>query len=246
MVKLIGLFEKPFGNCGMQEFLNRFGASKEDAEGCEPLFLAISQSHGGEMANSLGIFVKDESLHMVSGSECSAWDFDGQFELEPISMVELIKMARGGYGGNSCSDSFNAELIACVSAIMNLPSEILKKSEVLSKDLAEYISSEEFNLQEFEMDERSLLNALEFMRINGLAAVSKVRNGGSAITVVRSLSPSTMGAAFFMTESKERAWRDFSISENCGYAVKEYVKEFQAAIELAGDFGSEKKERKKL
>lgn len=73
------------------EFFDRFGADKEEQKTYMPLILSIEYSHGGEVAESYGVFLnsKNKCLYKVYGSECSVWDFNGQFSPELITFDEF-------------------------------------------------------------------------------------------------------------------------------------------------------------
>ena len=92
------------GERGVTEFLDRFGASDSQRKAFRPLFLALSSSSSGELATSIGIFERDGRLYEVSGTECSVWDFNGQFTPEPSSVPELRHRTAVGTLGRSDSD----------------------------------------------------------------------------------------------------------------------------------------------
>lgn len=65
----------------ISQFFDRFGVTEEERKTYIPLILSIEYSNGGELAPSYGIFLnsRNKCLYEVHGSECSVWDFDGQF-----------------------------------------------------------------------------------------------------------------------------------------------------------------------
>lgn len=70
-------------------FLEKFGAL-ESSTTYHPLLLVDNSSCSGEIARSFGLFVKDGALFEIHGSECSMWDFIGQWEPEETSTAALL------------------------------------------------------------------------------------------------------------------------------------------------------------
>lgn len=80
------------------DFLQKFGAL-ESSTTYHPLLLVNNSSCSGEMAQSFGLFVKDGALFEVNGTECSVWDFDGQWEPEETSTAALLhRLDKGTLG----------------------------------------------------------------------------------------------------------------------------------------------------
>lgn len=75
------------------EFFNRFSATENDINQYIPIILCINYSYGGEYALSHGLFLNNRNncLYYVEGSECSVWDFNGQFQPQLISYQQLEK-----------------------------------------------------------------------------------------------------------------------------------------------------------
>lgn len=104
------------GMQGMRtDFFERFGTTRKAvmAEGYRPLFLAIGSSSSGEEATSFGLFEKDSQLWEVNGSECSAWDFNGQWEPEMVPLAALRRrLEQGTLGMDDGHDNFASSLRA--------------------------------------------------------------------------------------------------------------------------------------
>lgn len=97
------------------DFFERFGTTLKTvmAEGYRPLFLAIGSSSSGEVATSFGLFEKDGQLWEVNGSECSVWDFNGQWEPEVVPLAALRhRLERGTLGMDDGHDNFASSLRA--------------------------------------------------------------------------------------------------------------------------------------
>lgn len=90
---------------GPEAFFTLFGKSWEHCGGYEPLFLASNYSCSGEMATTYGLFKKNNLFYEVYGTECSVWDFDGQWEPEEITLEAILhKINHGSLGSGSDYD----------------------------------------------------------------------------------------------------------------------------------------------
>lgn len=95
-------------------FLQKFGAPS-DAQEYHPLLLVNNSSCSGEIAQSFGLFVKDGALFEVTGTECSVWDFDGQWEPEQTSTAELLhRLDKGTLGTVGDEDSQFSEPLRAI------------------------------------------------------------------------------------------------------------------------------------
>lgn len=101
------------------DFLKRFGVSADVLDEYQPLFLVNNQSSSGEIAGSFGLFVKDNVLFEVNGTECSVWDFDGQWEPEQTSVAILLhRLDKGALGKEGFEeDHFDQQLRALLLRI---------------------------------------------------------------------------------------------------------------------------------
>ena len=120
---------------GPETFFERFKASPEQAARYKPLLLAICRSQGGEQAPSFGVFEAGGELWTVHGTECSVWDFNGQFEPELAAVDELRAMARRGMGMVDGRDVFRGALLALCD---RLELEGQFKPAAQNRALAEY------------------------------------------------------------------------------------------------------------
>jgi hypothetical protein len=93
-------------------FHRLFSVPAEEQALYQPLFLACNFSSSGEIAESFGLFTKDNLLYEVHGSECSVWDFTGQWEPEPTSLAALLhRLDHGSLGQSEYEDNcFHEEL----------------------------------------------------------------------------------------------------------------------------------------
>lgn len=95
------------------DFLKKFGAPS--ATDYHPLLLVDNSSRSGELAHSFGLFVKDGSLFEVNGSECSVWNFNGQWEPEKTSTAALLRrLDKGSLGQEGSEDSQFAEPLRAI------------------------------------------------------------------------------------------------------------------------------------
>lgn len=98
---------------GVTHFFKRFGVTADQVkeEGYRPLFLAYGNSRSGEESMSFGLLEKEGALFEVHGTECSVWDFNGQWEPEATSVNALRHRLDKGYlGCNEGNDDFHQEL----------------------------------------------------------------------------------------------------------------------------------------
>jgi hypothetical protein len=100
-------------------FMERFGAPDDALDTYHPVFLVDNHSTSGEVAASFGLFIRDGVLHEVHGSECSVWDFDGQWEPEETSLPSLRhRLTKGTFGqDDNGEDQFRTALLDLVSRI---------------------------------------------------------------------------------------------------------------------------------
>lgn len=85
------------------DFCKKFGAPSDFGD-YHPLLLVDNSSTSGEMAHSFGLFIKDDALFEVTGSECSVWNFNGQWEPEETSTTALLHRLDNGYLGQEGDD----------------------------------------------------------------------------------------------------------------------------------------------
>lgn len=84
---------------GPEDFFKAFGKTWDNCGGYEPLLLASNYSGGGELAQTYGLFKKNKQLYDVYGTECSIWNFNGQWELEQTTVEEVLhKIVKGDLG----------------------------------------------------------------------------------------------------------------------------------------------------
>lgn len=96
------------------DFFQKFGAPSDFGD-YHPLLLVDNSSRSGEMAHSFGLFVKDGALFEVTGSECSVWNFNGQWEPEETSTAVLLHRLDNGYlGQEGDEDSQFAEPLRAI------------------------------------------------------------------------------------------------------------------------------------
>lgn len=86
------------------DFLKKFGAPSDFGD-YHPLLLVDNSSCSGELAHSFGLFVKDGKMFEVNGSECSVWNFNGQWEPEETSTTALLRRLDKGSLGQGNDDS---------------------------------------------------------------------------------------------------------------------------------------------
>lgn len=96
------------------DFSKKFGAPSDFAD-YHPLLLVDNSSRSGELAHSFGLFVKDGKLFEVNGSECSVWDFNGQWDPEETSTAALLRrLDKGTLGTVGDDDSQFAEPLRAI------------------------------------------------------------------------------------------------------------------------------------
>lgn len=101
---------------GPLEFFEKFGIDWKQLDGFVPLLLASNYSCGGEMAQTYGLFKKDNELYEVHGTECSVWDFNGQWDLEHTTVESILhRIEKGQLGqGEHSEQNFYSELLEIV------------------------------------------------------------------------------------------------------------------------------------
>jgi hypothetical protein len=95
------------GECrrhGAEQFFTSFHMTEKQIREYRPLFLAMVSSCSGEITQSFGLFERSGVLWEVTGTECSVWNFNGQFEPEPTNPVALRHRVVNGDLGKSDSD----------------------------------------------------------------------------------------------------------------------------------------------
>lgn len=106
----------------INNFANRFNVDADKIKSYNPLLISITYSSGGEQALSYGLFVKNGVMYEVHGTECSVWDFNGQWEPEPVSLDELKYKLKNKIGiDDNGYDIFQSDLIKLVGDIENAP-----------------------------------------------------------------------------------------------------------------------------
>jgi hypothetical protein len=133
---------KLIGCSSPEEFFHRFEATHQQRKNYEPLFLAIHHSSFGELASSFGLFSKKGQLYTVHGTECSMWDFNGQFkpELTSIDLIEetTIKTEFGIIDG---IDIFQTELLKYLQGLKKLNVFEHSKNNKTVQDYMDYIAA---------------------------------------------------------------------------------------------------------
>lgn len=101
-----------------EKFFTRFNAPESARKSFKPVFMVINESYSGELADSYGLFEKNHILYEVHGSECSIWDFNGQWQPEPVTKDYLIhQLTVLNFGISEYdSESFNSHLSEAVNA----------------------------------------------------------------------------------------------------------------------------------
>lgn len=97
----------------INDFAKKFGAPCDFAD-YHPLLLVDNSSRSGELAHSFGLFVKDGKLFEVNGSECSVWNFNGQWDPEETSSIALLRRLDKGSLGQGDDDSQFAEPLRAI------------------------------------------------------------------------------------------------------------------------------------
>lgn len=122
-------------------FFDLFHASPEQRLAYQPLFLTINSTSDGSDAPSFGLFERKGQLFTVSGSECSQWGFEGQFEPELTSLRELQFSLDHDLGMVDGRDFFHSGLLAVADRIA--ASGRFQSSGELSSLYVEYLSAGE-------------------------------------------------------------------------------------------------------
>lgn len=73
----------------LSEMYELYHVRPEDWSQYKVLFFAYGSSSYGELVDSFGLLEKAGKLYAIYGSECSVWDFNGQFQPERITIEEL-------------------------------------------------------------------------------------------------------------------------------------------------------------
>lgn len=100
--------------CNEKSFFDRFKATDSQIDSYKPIFLAITNSSFGELSPSFGLFIKNNRFYTVFGTECSVWDFNGQFKPELTTLEVLLKHTKDKIGFKDGEDIFNSKLKDCV------------------------------------------------------------------------------------------------------------------------------------
>lgn len=88
-------------NTGKMNILKKFGQDPQKLidEGVQLLFAVDNHSYSGELAETFVFFVdKHGNSFEVWGSECSVWDFDGQWEPEPVVVQAWLQAMEDDHG----------------------------------------------------------------------------------------------------------------------------------------------------
>ena len=117
----------------IQHFFKLFKTPPVDQQVFTPLLLVNNYSRSGEVAESFGLFVKEGQLFEVHGSECSVWDFDGQWEPEPTTVQALLHRLDHGRLGQDPDHPFHEPLRQVLAHVllwenMSLPYQQLPSS----------------------------------------------------------------------------------------------------------------------
>lgn len=113
----------------INDFSKKFGAPSDFSD-YHPLLLVDNSSRSGEIAHSFGLFVKDGKLFEVNGSECSVWNFNGQWDPEETSTVALLRrLDKGSLGQEGDEDSQFAEPLR---AILHWVDSAIEKHVILN------------------------------------------------------------------------------------------------------------------
>lgn len=130
-----------FGCSSINEFFDLFGADDKQRRNYKPIFLAITHSSYGECAPSFGVFEKNDQLYSVYGTECSMWDFNGQFNPELTTLDMLLSEVKNEIGVIDGRDEFNAKLLNCIKDLQSLNKFKDLSENALVKDYVDYVNS---------------------------------------------------------------------------------------------------------
>lgn len=111
------------------DFAKKFGAPSDFAD-YHPLLLVDNSSRTGELAHSFGLFVKDGKLFEVNGSECSVWNFNGQWEPEETSTAALLHRLDNGYLGREGDE--DSQFAEPLRAILHWVDSAIEKHVILN------------------------------------------------------------------------------------------------------------------
>lgn len=106
-----------------QEFARAFGLSHGIPSDFEPLLLSLNSSSTGEIAQSFGLFDCRGLLYEVIGTECSVWEFNGQWDPEPTTVESLMRrLDEGSLGlGGDGEDHFASALRQLLQPLAGRP-----------------------------------------------------------------------------------------------------------------------------
>lgn len=110
--EFIGFHSKPNAapDAKINDFFKKLGAPNTAWE-YHPLLLSTDLQYTTIVMHSFGLFVKDNMLFEVRGSECSAWEFDGQWDPQPTSTAQIWDhVNRGTLGSYFPQHSFYSSL----------------------------------------------------------------------------------------------------------------------------------------
>lgn len=133
------------GCSSVDEFFDRFSAEKNQRKNYKPIFLAIVNSSYGECSPSFGIFEKNNQLYTVYGTECSMWDFNGQFNPELTTIDLLLLEVKNKIGIVDGTDKFNTKLLDCINELKSSNQFDSLSQNALVKDYIDYINSFEIS-----------------------------------------------------------------------------------------------------
>lgn len=105
-------YNQPAGNASPEAFSKAFHLDDGIPKGFITLFLSLNHTGSGEATESFGLFACGGMLYEVVGSECSMWDFNGQWDPEPTTLDALrhrIRDGRLGTDGDG-NDRFASDL----------------------------------------------------------------------------------------------------------------------------------------
>lgn len=111
------------------DFCKKFGAPSDFGD-YHPLLLVDNSSCSGEMAHSFGLFVKDGALFDVYGSECSVWNFNGQWQPKQTSTAVLLHRLDNSYLGQEGDD--DSQFAEPLRAILEWVDSAIEKRVLLN------------------------------------------------------------------------------------------------------------------
>lgn len=129
------------GCSSVNQFFDRFSANDHQGKNYHPIFLAIVYSSYGECCPSFGLFERNGQLYTVYGTECSIWDFNGQFEPELTTIDSLLLDTQEGIGFVDGRDVFNTKLSKCIKELQLSDKYSNSHNNSLVQDYMQYINS---------------------------------------------------------------------------------------------------------